>query len=444
MKERVLLIQPNTENCTSILLPINLGYISSYLKKNGVDSYILDCLNNKLSIKYVLSFVNKYRPSMIGISVMTSNFFDARKLISSIKQHFRIPIVVGGSHPSGDPMDTMAKLQCDYVVFGEGEQTLLELVQNKDKKHIFGLCYKSKDKIIINKPRELIKDLDSLPFPNYEQINPNSYKSLPHQLYYRQFPIAPVITSRGCSYGCKYCFGNTIFGRTIRFRSAKNVVDEIEFLVKRFGVKEIFIEDDNFTLGKKHAYGVCQEILDRNIKINWALPNGVRLEYLDAELLRIMRKSGCYSMSIGIESGNQEILDSIDKRLDLKIIKEKIKLIKSFGFKVRGFFILGFPKDTKKTMNDTIKFAKGLDCDYYNFHSLQILPGTRLHHELGYYDNFETLLKSKSNLVKKMVRKAIITVNLRPRIVLNNLRAIKIRDYFKTFILIKKVIIPSK
>ncbi|MCX5703136.1 MAG: radical SAM protein [Candidatus Omnitrophica bacterium] len=224
----------------------------------------------------------------------------------------------------------------------------------------------------------LIENLDSLPYPDWKQINPAGYKKAPHGGLVKTFPVAPIISTRGSPFECTFCSSPFLWDRTIRFRSPENIVGEIEYLIDEFKVREIHFEDDNLTLKREHIEGVCNIILKRNIKINWATPNGVRADTLDWNLLRLMKESGCYSLAFGIESGNQEILNRAKKKTNLETIEKTVRLAKKLGIITQGFFIFGLPGETEKTIQETIDFAKRLPLDKAQFLILDILPGSQL------------------------------------------------------------------
>ena len=224
------------------------------------------------------------------------------------------------------------------------------------------------------------KHADDFGEPDWESINPASYpKKMPHGMIYKSLPLAPIITTRGCPYSCIYCSAPITAGKRMRYRDPIKVVDGIEMLIKKYGVKEIQIEDDNFTLKRKHVISVCEEIIKRKIKIDWCLPNGVRIDKLDPEMLRLMKKSGCYQMSLGIESANQRILDMIKKRLNKDLVRNVVNEVKKAGIQAVGFFIVGFPTETKKEISETIDFACSLNLDRANFTKATPLPGTELY-----------------------------------------------------------------
>jgi radical SAM superfamily enzyme YgiQ (UPF0313 family) len=292
-------------------------------------------------------------------------------------------VVIGGSHASALPELTLDETQADYIVIGEGELSFLELVnrieRNESVDNIKGIVSKTNKTLL---KRDLIENIDLLPFPDWVQVDPRYYKKAPHGGLIKSFPVAPITSSRGCPYSCTFCASPSFWDRRIRFRSPENVVDEIEYLVKGFGVKEIHFEDDNLTLKRNHIEDICRLILKRNLKINWATPNGVRADTLDRELLKLMKKSGCYFIAFGIESGSQDILNRIKKKTSLETIEKAANLARKMGIITQGFFIFGLPGETEQTIKETIRFAKRIALDKAQFLLLDVLPGSELWEEL--------------------------------------------------------------
>lgn len=376
---KIALTRPNYHTHL-ITPPLNLGYLSAYLKRQGYEVKIVDGLNLSLSNRQLIPKLKD--ADLIGISCMSDYYLETRDLVKRLKQENK-PIVIGGAHASALPRETLEDTGADYIISCEGEETLLELVQaieaNGRLDQIKGLL--SKD--IQLQPRGFIADLDSLPFPDWGQIDPRKCKRAPHGAVVKHFPVAPIITSRGCPYSCKFCASPYLWSRTIRFRSPKNVVDEIEYLVKNFGVKEIHFEDDNLTLKQDHIEGICKLILERRIKISWATPNGVRADTMTDELIDLMKRSGCYFLVFGIESANQEILNNIDKKTNLLAIERAVRIANRLGLITQGFFIFGLPGETEQTIQETINFAKKIPLDRAQFLLLDILPGSALWQELN-------------------------------------------------------------
>jgi len=284
--------------------------------------------------------------------------------------------------------------------------------------------------------------------PAWDIMDPRSYPDEVQGAFYKGFPVGSIITSRGCPYECTFCANGILMGRTLRFRDIEKVIDEIEHLIDNYHVEEIHILDDNFTINKKRALNFCQRMKERNIKTNIAFPNGVRLDRLDEEILLALREIGTYSITVGVESGSQGILDHMKKALTLDLIKEKIDLVKKLGFNVNAFFIIGYPAETKKDIINTIKFAKELPIDIANFSCFLPLPGTEITQELlnsGRLKkiNYAELFYSKvpfspdgitKRELKTFQRKAFLSFYLRLHILLGLILRLKSFRHFKSIL----------
>jgi anaerobic magnesium-protoporphyrin IX monomethyl ester cyclase len=209
-------------------------------------------------------------------------------------------------------------------------------------------------------------------------MNPKHYTKAPHGLLVRNFPIGVVIATRGCPYECTFCSSPNFCKRKVRFRSPENIVAEIKYLVEDYGVKEIHFEDDNLTMKKKHTETLCRLILENGLKISWACPNGIRADRVDRNLVRLMKQSGCYFFSYGIESANEDILRKAKKKVSLNAIEESIRMANSEGISTQGFFVFGLPGETRETINETISFAKRTKLARAQFAILDVLPGSEL------------------------------------------------------------------
>ncbi len=440
---KILLVSPSF-NVHTIAPPLGLGYIASVLLKNGYQVEILDPSKDRLSFDDAVDYIIASNPDVIGLSILTSRYNTSKELITKLKEKLpQTKIIVGGVHISALPQISVKELKADYGVIGEGEYTLLELLDYfKGKKKIEdipGLVYYQDGEIASNQKRYNIDNLDSIPFPAWQLMDPREYPPMPHQFFFKKYPIAPIMTTRGCPHICTFCAAESIWGRKYRTRSVKNIVDEIELLVTKYGVKEIHIEDDNFTLIKKHALDVCNEIIKRRLNIVWKCPNGVRADTLDDELLAKMKESGCYQLAFGIESGNQEILDKANKHLNLKKIPQIVKQAKDVGLEVHGFFMLGFPDETMKTAMETIKFSRSIGLDVANYATLAYLPGSALFNQwakkqknidwntVNYFTPQPTIGLS-SNQLKKLQRKALLRFYFSPKVLFNHLKKLKLKQ----------------
>jgi radical SAM superfamily enzyme YgiQ (UPF0313 family) len=282
-----------------------------------------------------------------------------------------IKIVLGGSHPTSVVEETIKCPWVDYVVFGEGEQTILELLQGKERKEITGLAFKdSSGNIVINAKRALIKDLDNLPFPDVSDLPMDKYSS----------PWLGKATniqmSRGCPYNCSFCASVLVWDRKYRVRSVKNVITEIKSYVENYGITNFLFNDDTFTASKKIALDFCREIHEAKLKIHWDCLT--RLDCVDKELLTAMKGAGCKVIRYGIEYGSQKQLDRMNKEIHKEEIYSKLKLTQKVGIETYGFFILGQPHSTEQDLKDTIEFSRSLPLNYAQFTMVVALPGTKV------------------------------------------------------------------
>lgn len=367
--------------------PLGIAYIAAYLKKNGyIDVEILDMKVLGLTFDEIELKVRKIAPHIVAITAATGQLSSASKIIGIIKKiNPKIITVIGGAHPSALPERTLREVNADVCVIGEGEATFLELVKaiekNGDLKDVDGICFKNRNKkMITNKRRKLIENLDELPFPDRDLLPP--LKAYMTSNFGEDKLHTSVMTSRGCPFGCKFC-DKSIFGRTSRLRSVKNVVDEIDILVKNYGVNEIRFFDDLFTVNERRVRDICDEIMKRGLKFSWCCE--ARVNTVNPKMLRLMKEAGCRQIDYGIESGAQEILDLLNKGTTLDQIRTAVKWTNEAGIKIKCYFVLGLPGETKEHIRTTINFAKSLDIDYAAFFLYSPYPGTPLYGSLSKY-----------------------------------------------------------
>lgn len=364
--------------------PLGLGYIAGTLQAHGHQVDLLDIAIMKESYPQILPRIKAMNPDVIGITALSS-YYNEMRLLARTLHPLKIPIILGGVHVSALPELSLRECRADFAVVGEGELTTLELMEkwqdDEAKKQIKGIAYLENDQFKTNSARELIPNLDELPFPAWDLINPLKYPLTPHGYTMKRYPVAPILTTRGCPYACSYCASTQFWRHKFRRRSAQNIVDEIEYLVNTFKIREIHLWDDNFTLLKKHVVDFCLEIRRRKLDLTFACPNGIRIDHLNKELLTLMRQTGFYSLTFAIESGSQIILDQANKRIDLKVIPKILNVAKKLGYNTPGFFIFGLPGETYITARRTIQFAKSLPLDTAVFFTAKPLPGSRLFDE---------------------------------------------------------------
>lgn len=376
--------------------PLGLASIAAILIREHHDVRIIDFDAERLDNEQFALVLKTEKPDVVGITATTPVISNAFSIAQVVKDHTAAFTVIGGVHATLLPMDCAKCPAVDFVVIGEGDLTFLELVNgienHDDLSSIKGLVYKDKDKIHQNMPRELIQDLDALPFPARQLLINHAY-TYPDSLYY---PAFPIITSRGCPGNCTFCTAKSVHGKAFRCRSAENVLDEIEMLIRDYGAKEIHIWDDNFITNRKRVFAFRDGILRRNIKTHIAFPNGIRADCISNEILQALKDSGTFSIAIGVESGCQRILDSVQKGISLEQIEMAFIAAKKLKLETWGFFLLGLPGEDAETINQTIEFALKLDPCVAKFHILKPFPGSDVYNQLnerglitdGCYDHY--------------------------------------------------------
>lgn len=364
-----------TLNYPSLSLPT----IATPLIQKGYNVKILDLDLYDSPYLVLQKTLNEFNPILIGITCNTPFFKQAIKIAEIIKQYNKnIITVIGGPHSTIYPEEFLNKGCFDYAILGEGDFILLDILKVKKK-------IKSKDSLnniafiennkIIKKEIKAIKNLDRLPIPSWHLMEIEKYQS--SYILTKKNPGGPIETSRGCPGNCSYC-NKKIFGWHFRPKSPERVLKEIEFMLE-IGFKELFIEDDLFSKDLSRAKKICDMIIEHKLKFPWWLINGIRVDSLDLELLQKLKKAGCYRVSFGIESGNQQVLNDVGKGITLEQIREAVKLTKIAKIEAFGFFMLALPLDTKETMQQTIDFSKELDLDVAKFAITIPYPGTRLY-----------------------------------------------------------------
>lgn len=314
----------------------------------------------------------------VGVTAMTTYFPEAVQEIRRAKS-MGLKTILGGPHVIADPEGSLQQSDADFACAGEGELALTTLANGEAPENIPGLLWRDGASVTRSKAANFYPNIDDFGEPAWDLIDPRSYPPAPHGMIAKSFPLAPIVTTRGCPYLCSYCSAPITAGRRMRVRDATKVVDEMEKLVREYGVREIQIEDDNFTLNRKHTVAVCEEIIRRKLKVFWSLPNGVRIDRLDPELLRLMKQAGCYLMALGIESANQRILDMVNKDLDVNVVRQVVEWVTQAGIEAWGFFMIGFPTETREEIVNTIEFALSLPLTRAQFTKTTPLPGTPIY-----------------------------------------------------------------
>lgn len=383
----VLLVAPikDARHILNLIPPLGLGYIATAAREEH-NVKILDCVKEGLDSNSFLEYLRTTKPDLIGFTVFSCDLENVKKSIDLAKKvKPDIITVVGGSHVSGDPEGTFAYLEnLDYAFIGEAEIGFVSLLNRLSKdfsldklSDIPGLAWRQNCQIRKNS-RFFLEELDTLGFPSWDLLKPDTYKGVPNGVFLKQYPFAPIIITRGCPYLCTFCSAHNIVGRKIRSRSIDNVVREIILLHEKYGIKEIHIEDDNFTFNINFAKDFCNRLVDLKLPLTYSCPNGIRLDRIDEELLQLMKKAGFYNIYVGIESGSPKILKHMKKGLQLSEITKKINLIKKNGLEASGYFMLGYPQETLGDMRMTIEFAHSLNLDWAQFATFIPIPGSEI------------------------------------------------------------------
>jgi radical SAM superfamily enzyme YgiQ (UPF0313 family) len=343
--------------------PLGILCLASSLEKHGVEVHVVDGEFEALSTLDVVARIEQIDPDLVGLTSTTVAFKNAIKLGQAIKKCCgNVPVVIGGCHVTANQKEALSHLCFDYGVIGEGEKTLLELAraisEKEDVSGIKGLVYrKSEDNHIVETPRRpYIDNLDELPLPAYHLLKSiESYH--PPLGCYRYRPVFSMITTRGCPHRCIFC-DNSVFGRTIRYHSAEYVLSEIEVLIHKHGAREIAFVDDTFTVNRARLQNILNLIRKAHLQFTWTCM--ARVDTLDYELLKLMKDTGCWQISVGIESGDQKILNDIKKGIRIDQVQNVVNWGHSLGIAMKGFFMVGHLTDTTESIAKTISFANSI------------------------------------------------------------------------------------
>ncbi|KKN06364.1 hypothetical protein LCGC14_1078060 [marine sediment metagenome] len=383
---KVVLIRPqsNTDTFNSSIprIPLALLYIGSVLKQHGHEVKIIDT-NVALYSKVAILGELGSNLDLVGITALTSEVESGLGISQFIKDRIDVPIVWGGIHPSLYPEMTCADPMIDYVVFGDGEYAMLELVEaleaHKPVDDIKGLVYKNKNVVKKNQSREYV-NLDGLPAIDYGLIKMDRY--FKGDTWHKAIDVQ---TSRGCIYHCKYCVNEALGNHEVRTLSALKVVDSCELLVKNYGINFVTFNDDNFFFNIKRAREICREIIRRGLNIKWFAE--VRADYfrdgfVDNEFLVLAQESGLINLTIGAESGVPEVLKIMDKGITVEDVETSARMLAQTGIATAYSFIIGLPNESKADIMETLKFMEHLDEIYprgtYSVTTLRAYPGSEL------------------------------------------------------------------
>lgn len=406
---RVLLIYPPYERLKGFkvnIFPYNLGQLATCLEQDNHFARIYNADASPLTRKahkeyseknrassqsdYVNSIldmqnpvwneirktISDFHPDIVGITCMTATFPSALKVARIVKSiNGKLPVVIGGCHPTVMPMDVIKRAEVDFVVKGEGELPLVQLCNYLDRRggielnDIKGLFYKENGRNIQNKPNDFIPDLNTLPMIRRDLLLfPEIYDSDSY---------GKIMASRGCPYECSFCSSPAIWKKRVRYRSPEKINEELNYLKKEFKVYRFSFWDDTFTANKNRVLEFCNLLIKNNTRFAWSC--FVRANTVDLEILRRLKRAGCYAISMGIESGSDKVLNLIKKRITVDMVRKAAKLIKEEGFLLSSFWMMGLPFETEEDMKKTINLMQELDLDHINFCTFVPEPMTELY-----------------------------------------------------------------
>lgn len=350
--------------------PLGIAYIAAVLESGGVEVKMIDATAVEMDYDAIQREVASYNPDVVAITSVTPTLDSALQVARMSKEACpSANVVLGGYHPTFTYPELLKHDYVDFVVRGEGEYTMLELVktleQGRDLKKVQGIAFEDH----VTPDRSVITNLDSLPFPARHLLPMADYKIMNMKL-----PVGTLISGRGCPYQCSFCASSAMHGNKLRLRSANNVVDEMEHLVDDHKTEMLAFMDDTFCLNKRRINDICNEIKARGFGNYWGCT--ARVDTISEDLLKKMKDAGCITLFLGVESADQQNLNEINKNITISKIKKTFELTKKMGVRTIASVVLGMPGDTRKSIENTINFVKKLEPNYAIFSLATPYPGT--------------------------------------------------------------------
>ncbi|MEE8190841.1 MAG: radical SAM protein [Candidatus Scalindua sediminis] len=416
MASNILLLSPNvgglfTEG-TTLIPPMGLLYMGAVLEKAGYNVTIADLLVAPEQDIDIESY------NIIGITANTVQFNNALRFAEKAKKLGKT-VILGGPHPTFEAEASLNTRNVDFIVRGEGEETIVELVKEIEGSSSFnnvkGISFISSGNHITHTPkREFIQDINSIPFPARHLINTEPYKKF--EIAYK--PAGSILTSRGCPFDCNFCVGTKMRGKKYRWRSVENIIEEIKIMHAEYGFYSIVFLDDNFVAKISRTRELCEEILRQNLDFKWWCMARTDILAKNPDTVELMAKAGCFQVFLGLESPNDEILESYNKHASGRTGDTAIKLLHKNGIRVHGSFIIGGLTETEEDILSTVKYAKKLKVDLAQFSVLTPYPGTALYNELKErikvkdWDQYDCLhsVFDTNNLTTEQINKMVKTV----------------------------------
>ncbi len=438
--------------CGSKSFSYGLGYIAAVARREGFKVKILDMGVTKMDNDSFKEYLLTNKPRIVGLTATTIAVSDAARMARIIKEILPDTLtIIGGSHISCTPEATLRRyLEFDIGAIGEGEITMLELLNLPDPlkgdfSKIDGLIWRDGEKVSFSKRRELIKDLDWLPLPAIDLLPDLKSSYIPPYFSVKRMPAVTFMTTRGCPGRCTFCT-NAIHGRIIRQYSLDHLFELIYLLIKKYGIKELQINDDTFTVNRNRVMAFCERLIRENISVTWNCL--ARINGVTPEMLNLMKRAGCWQICYGIESGDNEMLKKIKKDITIDQVHKTLNMTKRAGIQIKGYFIMGFPEETHESLKKTRDLAMNIPIDDLSLTIFTPYPGTPAYNDIHKYGTFNEDWDAMTTLNASFVangfsRDELLKINratyrkfyFRPRIVFSYIRRI---SGIKFFLIIAK------
>lgn len=400
----ICLVSPPQRAYNHYRPPLSLMLIASFLEKKGIKTEIIDPKSIEPVFGYIrdivadkiLHEISQFNPRIVGISCYTPEFNDVIKLATKIKEKKPdIKVIVGGVHPTLFPKDFFFKNSpIDFVIIGEGEITVYNLInailkESKNLSDIYGIGYynKTTGEYYQTKPRPLIEELDKMPLPAYNKID-MKYYTTPNPYAVRGLFLSSfyILAGRGCPMQCTFCVSAELSKiveskKYLRLRSARNVVDEIDLLKRKYLIDAFYFIDDNFTLKRELVFGICDELISRKLNLLWGC--SARINNLSEELIVKMKKAGCMQIDLGVESGSDAVLKRLKKGITIKQVKDIFKICHKIGMRTFANILINIPEETEEEIEDTLKLLDEIKPSVTSFNIFTPYPGTEIYKKSG-------------------------------------------------------------
>ena len=379
---KISLINVQISEGNNIVPPLGILYIAAALEQQGHELQVFDI---DPDVSSCVEQIKVFAPHIVGLSCYTNTYPKAQRLTEKLKQELPHAIFIcGGVHATAKPVETMRELRVDYLVYAEGERSTSRLVQCLESgaleeiAGIKGLYYWKNGEIVYTGPPELIDDLDSIPFPARRLLDFGPYLVPPGMIRGHALErITTLLTSRGCPYPCTYCASHIVQGKKVRRRSARNVIAELEGMVNDYSIRGFYICDDLVTGDRDWMMEFSRQLAQKNLGLRWGCQS--RVDYVDEEMLSVMKQAGCVQIDFGVESGSDKTLKTMKKKATADEARAAFALMHRMKMRACATFILGFPGETEEDMEETYRLAKEINADYTAFYFLTPYPGTPIY-----------------------------------------------------------------